>query len=67
VESLGTWRAASCVAAGKTEPLGASDTMAYPFFLHKNGRIVDGLTLFTKNVTLHFAGQVECAICYSYV
>lgn len=32
----------------------------------KNGRIVDGLTLFTKNVTLHFSGQVECAICYSY-
>ncbi|KIN96951.1 hypothetical protein M404DRAFT_32794 [Pisolithus tinctorius Marx 270] len=31
----------------------------------QNGRIVDGLTLFAKNVTLHFAGQVECAICYS--
>ncbi|KAH7909880.1 hypothetical protein BJ138DRAFT_1154228 [Hygrophoropsis aurantiaca] len=33
----------------------------------QNGRIVDGLTLFTKNVSLHFAGQVECAICYSCV
>ncbi|KAG2130479.1 hypothetical protein BD769DRAFT_1452567 [Suillus cothurnatus] len=33
----------------------------------QNGRIVDGLTLFTKNVTLHFAGQVECAICYSII
>ncbi|TFK22367.1 hypothetical protein FA15DRAFT_681687 [Coprinopsis marcescibilis] len=30
-----------------------------------NGRIVDGLSLFKKNVTLHFEGQVECAICYS--
>ncbi|KAG1729725.1 hypothetical protein EDB19DRAFT_1641737 [Suillus lakei] len=33
----------------------------------QNGRIVDGLTLFTKNVALHFAGQVECAICYSII
>ncbi|KAF9003444.1 hypothetical protein BDQ17DRAFT_1425395 [Cyathus striatus] len=32
-----------------------------------NGRISDGLGLFKKNVTLHFEGQVECAICYSYV
>jgi len=31
----------------------------------KNGTIVDGLSLFKKNVTLHFEGQVECAICYS--
>ncbi|KAF5380135.1 hypothetical protein D9615_006188 [Tricholomella constricta] len=30
-----------------------------------NGRIVDGLGLFKKNVQLHFEGQVECAICYS--
>ncbi|KAG9311744.1 hypothetical protein JVU11DRAFT_7987 [Chiua virens] len=33
----------------------------------QNGRIVDGLTLFVKNVTLHFSGQVECAICYSII
>ncbi|KAG2146336.1 hypothetical protein DEU56DRAFT_932250 [Suillus clintonianus] len=33
----------------------------------QNGRIVDGLTLFTKNVSLHFAGQVDCAICYSII
>jgi hypothetical protein len=33
----------------------------------QNGRIVDGIGLFKKNVTLHFEGQVECAICYSYV
>jgi hypothetical protein len=33
----------------------------------QNGRIVDGISLFKKNVTLHFEGQVECAICYSYV
>ncbi|KAE9393090.1 hypothetical protein BT96DRAFT_999800 [Gymnopus androsaceus JB14] len=33
----------------------------------QNGRIVDGLALFKKNVTLHFAGQVECAICYSII
>ncbi|KAF9255354.1 hypothetical protein L218DRAFT_884324, partial [Marasmius fiardii PR-910] len=32
----------------------------------QNGRIADGLALFKKNVTLHFEGQVECAICYSY-
>ncbi|KAK1229957.1 hypothetical protein PQX77_006950, partial [Marasmius sp. AFHP31] len=31
------------------------------------GRIVDGLALFKKNVTLHFEGQVECAICYSII
>lgn len=31
----------------------------------KNGRITDGLSLFKKNATLHFEGQVECAICYS--
>ncbi|KAF9226338.1 hypothetical protein BS17DRAFT_807138 [Gyrodon lividus] len=40
------------------------DSLVFP---SKNGRIVDGLTLFTKNVTLHFAGQVECAICYSII
>ncbi|KAF8875235.1 hypothetical protein BD779DRAFT_1613454 [Infundibulicybe gibba] len=32
-----------------------------------NGRIVDGIGLFKKNVKLHFEGQVECAICYSIV
>lgn len=32
----------------------------------QNGRIVDGLRHFKKNVALHFEGQVECAICYSY-
>ncbi|KAJ3574319.1 hypothetical protein NP233_g1845 [Leucocoprinus birnbaumii] len=32
-----------------------------------NGRITDGLTLFKKNATLHFEGQVECAICYSII
>ncbi|TFY76325.1 hypothetical protein EWM64_g7687, partial [Hericium alpestre] len=31
----------------------------------QNGHIVDALILFKKNVTLHFEGQVECAICYS--
>jgi hypothetical protein len=35
------------------------------FTLFQNGRIVDGLSLFKKNVALHFEGQVECAICYS--
>ncbi|KAF9258177.1 hypothetical protein L218DRAFT_964691 [Marasmius fiardii PR-910] len=33
----------------------------------QNGRIADGLALFKKNVTLHFEGQVECAICYSII
>ncbi|PFH48098.1 hypothetical protein AMATHDRAFT_66268, partial [Amanita thiersii Skay4041] len=32
-----------------------------------NGRILDGLSLFKKNVTLHFEGQTECAICYSII
>ncbi|KXN85569.1 E3 ubiquitin-protein ligase listerin [Leucoagaricus sp. SymC.cos] len=32
-----------------------------------NGRITDGLSLFKKNATLHFEGQVECAICYSII
>ncbi|KAF9447824.1 hypothetical protein P691DRAFT_670660 [Macrolepiota fuliginosa MF-IS2] len=32
-----------------------------------NGRITDGLSLFKKNVTLHFEGQVECAVCYSII
>ncbi|KAJ3932590.1 MAG: hypothetical protein NXY57DRAFT_1072227 [Lentinula lateritia] len=31
----------------------------------QNGRILDGLALFKKNVAGHFQGQVECAICYS--
>ena len=31
----------------------------------QSGHILDGLALFKKNVTLHFEGQVECAICYS--
>ena len=31
----------------------------------QNGRIVDAISLFKKNVTLHFEGQAECPICYS--
>ena len=37
--------------------------LACPFF--QNGRIVDAISLFKKNVALHFEGQTECAICYS--
>ncbi|KAJ7669444.1 hypothetical protein DFH06DRAFT_1321521 [Mycena polygramma] len=33
----------------------------------QNGRVADGIGLFKKNVTLHFEGQVECAICYSII
>ncbi|KAL1719117.1 hypothetical protein EV715DRAFT_272923 [Schizophyllum commune] len=33
----------------------------------QSGHILDGLALFKKNVTLHFEGQVECAICYSII
>ncbi|KAI9462830.1 hypothetical protein BJY52DRAFT_1203094 [Lactarius psammicola] len=33
----------------------------------QNGRIVDAISLFKKNVTLHFEGQTECAICYSII
>lgn len=32
---------------------------------NKNGTIVDALELFKKNITLHFSGVTECAICYS--
>lgn len=31
----------------------------------QNGHIVDAISLFKKNITLHFEGQTECAICYS--
>ncbi|KAL0957941.1 hypothetical protein HGRIS_000122 [Hohenbuehelia grisea] len=33
----------------------------------QNGRIIDALGLFKKNVSLHFSGQTECAICYSII
>ena len=32
----------------------------------QNGHIADALSLFKKNVSLHFEGLIECAICYSY-
>ncbi|EGO03442.1 hypothetical protein SERLA73DRAFT_101568 [Serpula lacrymans var. lacrymans S7.3] len=57
-----------------TKPVGVSEDRWRGWVLgvqqivwQQNGRVVDGLTLFTKNVTLHFAGQVECAICYSII
>jgi hypothetical protein len=31
----------------------------------QSGSIIDALTLFRKNVSLHFQGISECAICYS--
>ena len=64
MESLDTWRTANRMAAGELDDRSGKRDMTHS---RKNGRIVDGLTLFTKNVTLHFSGQVECAICYSYV
>ncbi|GJE86513.1 hypothetical protein PsYK624_025930 [Phanerochaete sordida] len=33
----------------------------------RGGSIVDGLAFFKKNVTSHFEGQSECAICYSMI
>jgi len=33
----------------------------------RSGSIVDGLAFFKKNVTSHFEGQTECAICYSMI
>ncbi|KAL7747430.1 hypothetical protein RI367_007184 [Sorochytrium milnesiophthora] len=33
----------------------------------QNGSILDALVIFQRNVALHFAGQTECAICYSIV
>ncbi|KAI0824805.1 hypothetical protein BC628DRAFT_1321461 [Trametes gibbosa] len=33
----------------------------------RSGSIVDGLSFFLKNVTSHFEGVAECAICYSVV
>ncbi|ANB14836.1 ubiquitin-protein ligase RKR1 [Sugiyamaella lignohabitans] len=31
----------------------------------QNGSIIDSLELFKRNVSMHFEGIVECAICYS--
>ncbi|CUS15547.1 unnamed protein product [Tuber aestivum] len=33
----------------------------------QSASIIDGLTLFRKNMALHFEGVAECAICYSIV
>ncbi|WVO13469.1 hypothetical protein L204_101086 [Cryptococcus depauperatus] len=33
----------------------------------RNGLIMEALTVFKKNVSLHFEGVVECAICYSII
>ncbi|PUU79929.1 hypothetical protein B9Z19DRAFT_976980 [Tuber borchii] len=33
----------------------------------QSASIIDGLTLFRKNLALHFEGVAECAICYSIV
>ncbi|WVF72830.1 hypothetical protein IAT40_007648 [Kwoniella sp. CBS 6097] len=33
----------------------------------RNGLILEALTVFKKNVSLHFEGVVECAICYSII
>jgi len=33
----------------------------------RSGRILDGLSFFKKNVTSHFEGLAECAICYSII
>jgi hypothetical protein len=33
----------------------------------QNGLILEALSVFKRNVALHFEGVVECAICYSYV
>ncbi|KAK4688698.1 E3 ubiquitin-protein ligase listerin, partial [Tremellales sp. Uapishka_1] len=33
----------------------------------RNGLIMEALTVFKKNVALHFEGVVECAICYSII
>jgi len=33
----------------------------------QNGQIQEGIQMFSKNVSLHFEGQAECAICYSII
>ncbi|ORX38482.1 hypothetical protein BD324DRAFT_607949 [Kockovaella imperatae] len=33
----------------------------------RNGLILEALTVFKRNVSLHFEGVVECAICYSII
>ncbi|OCH91295.1 hypothetical protein OBBRIDRAFT_887096 [Obba rivulosa] len=35
--------------------------------MFRSGSIVDGLTFFKKNVSSHFEGLAECAICYSII
>ncbi|KAI8925891.1 hypothetical protein BC831DRAFT_459131 [Entophlyctis helioformis] len=42
--------------------LGVSSVM-----VAQNGSILDALTVFKKNVTLHFEGIEDCAICYSVI
>ncbi|KAH9835414.1 uncharacterized protein C8Q71DRAFT_765758 [Rhodofomes roseus] len=34
---------------------------------YRSGSITDGLSFFKKNVSSHFEGLVECAICYSII
>lgn len=34
---------------------------------NQTGSLVDALALWKKNISLHFEGQVECAICYSVI
>ncbi|EGF76376.1 hypothetical protein BATDEDRAFT_33847 [Batrachochytrium dendrobatidis JAM81] len=33
----------------------------------QNGSIIDALTVFNKNISMHFKGIEDCAICYSVV
>ncbi|CED83880.1 Predicted E3 ubiquitin ligase [Phaffia rhodozyma] len=33
----------------------------------RDGLVLDALTLFKRNVSLHFAGVTDCAICYSII
>ena len=35
--------------------------------MNKNGSLLDGVELFSKNVVSHFAGQSECTICFSII
>ncbi|WRT68426.1 uncharacterized protein IL334_005402 [Kwoniella shivajii] len=39
----------------------------FPLKAVDNGLILEALTVFKRNVSLHFEGVVECAICYSII
>ncbi|KAJ1341119.1 hypothetical protein BSLG_004290 [Batrachochytrium salamandrivorans] len=40
---------------------------SFPLRLPQSGSVVDALTVFKKNISMHFDGIEDCAVCYSVV